>query len=266
MLRLLMNQLVRNFFQEFSQVRFLSEEKDIEYSELSKIVPDLPRGWFELSRCSSADRISFVRDHWLVSLPFHPITHAGFSKFFSLLDDVAIVLAAENEGEALGAELIYSLAGNITFFRGMPPADKTAVHQLYDELGVMLPSDYLAFLKIHNGFGQLSSLGLLPCEFLAEMKQRVTEMVLAMEKPLQLHRRPVDPTALIPFFEEEGLFSFQCFYADWYPGSEMGNIYLSGIDSIMSDTSDWKSGGDNLAFSTFSEWLCAYLQGMNLFI
>ena len=76
----------------------------------------------------------------------------------------------------------------------------------------------------------------------------------------------VDPGALIPFYETLGLDSFQCFYRDWYPGSEMGNVNFSGMDSKVSELTDKNNWNDNLAFSTFSEWLAFYMQGMDLCI
>jgi len=251
-----MNELARKFFQEFKRVRFLSEEKEAAWSELSEIIP---RGWFELSRVSTADRVAFVREYWQARLPYHPVSHTRFSTFFSQLDDVAVVLTATKEEEPLSAELVYSLYDNSSFFRGLPPATEEAAEGLYDELETTFPRDYLAFLKIHNGFGKLSSLGLFPLENIAEMREKVKELISSADPPMR-----VNPRALIPFYEEEGLFAFQCFYADWYPAGEMGNVYLSGIDYTMSDTSDWKSWRDNFAFPTFLEWLSEYLEGMSL--
>lgn len=251
-----MNGLARKFFQEFKQVRFLSEEKEANWSELSESVP---RGWFELSRVSVEDRISFVREYWQTKLPYHPASHAHFSSFFSKLDDVAVVLTARREEDPLSAELVYSLYDNSSFFRGLLPADGSEMEEIAEELEVQFPRDYLAFLQIHNGFGKLSSLGLFPLENSVEMRERVRELIESSDPPIR-----VNPKALVPFYEEEGLFSFQCFYSDWYPMGEMGNVYLSGIDYTISDTSDWKSWRDQFAFPTFLEWLSEYLEGMTL--
>jgi hypothetical protein len=256
--------LVRKFFQGFKQVRFLNEEKSGTWQEIAKITPELPKGWFELSRIGALDRISFVRDLWQKVLPFHPGAHEKISEFFSRLDDIGIVLVKKREQDPFSAELIYSLHDNRSFFRGLVPANGDLIRESTEGFETLLPQDYRSFLTLHNGFGKLSSLGLFPCENLIEMKQRVLEMLLEADRPIQSGNRVVDPDSLIPFYEEEGLFSFQCFYADWYPGSEMGNVYLSGIDYTMSDTDDWRGWRENLAFPTFMEWLGEYLGGMNL--
>ena len=259
-----MNGLIQKFFQDFKQVRFLNEEKSAVWSEISQLVPAMPKGWFELSRVNPSDRISFIRDLWQRRLPFHPGAHEKISEFFSRLDNIGVVLAAEKGTDPLGVELVYSLYDNSSFFRGLIPADEKQIEENFAGLEVSLPQDYQSFLQLHNGFGKLSSIGLFSCEYIAENKQRVMEFLVEAEKPIQTGGRFVDPGALIPFYEEEGLFEFQCFFSDWYPGSEMGNVYLSGIDYTMSDISDWKTWRENLAFSTFLEWLGEYLGGMSL--
>lgn len=259
-----MNELVGQFFKEYKQVRILNEENEIDWSEASQLAIDLPRGWFELSRVSTSDRISFVREFWQRLLPYHPEAHAKVSDFFSRLDEILVILSKKNEEDPLSAELIYSLYDNRSFFRGLPPADAIQIEELEAEIKTSLPKDYLSFLQIHNGFGKLSSLAVFPSEFVNEMRERVLEMLLESTQPLRMNGKIIDPGSLIPFFEEEGLFSFQCFYSEWYPASEMGNVYLSGIDYTISDISDRKSWRENFAFPTFMEWLGEYLEGMNV--
>ena len=248
-----MNSLIRKFFTgtQFKEVRFLSEESDATWEEISDIAFDLPRGWFELSKVSSQDRVEFTRDFWLDRIPYHPSAHPAFFEFFEQLDDVAVVLTREREGEPFDAELVYSLADGSSFFRGKPPCIEGI------EIEVHLPQDYLSFLRIHNGFGKLSEMGLLEMEEILPARRRVIDLLKAGDVN-------VDPGTLIPFYESLGLSSFQCFYTDWYPGAEMGNVYLSGIDYTISDVSNKKMWTENLAFPTFSEWLVYYLQGMDL--
>ena len=261
-----MNALVRQFFKEdqFKEVRFLSDEPTATWGEISKIAFDLPRGWFELSRVSPRDRIEFTRDFWLDRIPYHPSAHPAFFEFFEQLDDVAVVLTRIREDEPFDAELVYSFADNSSFFRGRPPCTGGDLLALKDEIELDLPRDYLSFVQIHNGFGKLSEMGLLEVEEIAYAKRRVMDLILQTEKRVKSGDLDVDPGSLIPFYEALGLSSFQCFYTDWYPGSEMGNVYLSGIDYTLSDVHDKKTWAENLAFPTFSEWLVYYLQGMNL--
>lgn len=264
-----MNSLVRSFFAgkeevAFKEVIFLSEETNATWEEISKKAPDLPRGWFELSRVSARDRIDFTRDFWLDRMPYHPSAHPAFFEFFEQLDDVAVVLFRMKEDEPFISELVYSLADDSTFFRGRPPCKEGDIHELRNEIEVTLPLDYLSFVRIHDGFGKLSEMGLLEVEELAHGRRRVMDLLIQTDKRVKSGGVDVDPGALIPFYETLGLSSFQCFYTDWYPGSEMGNVYLSGIDYTLSDVSDKKAWVENLAFPSFSEWLAYYLQGMNL--
>jgi len=265
-----MNSLVRQFFtvsekdeMQYKEVLFLGENTNITWEEISKRAPDLIRGWFELSRISPLDRVEFTRDYWLDRLPYHPVAHPLFYEFFDQLDDVAVVLTRQND-EALAPELVYSLEDNSCFFRGKPPCSEEDLLEMKNEIGISLPRDYLAFNRIHSGFGKLSEMGILSVGEIGDAKRRILEMIIRSERHLKSGKNNgtrVDPGSLIPFYEAMGLSSFQCFYADWYPGSEMGNVYLSGIDYTISDTRSW---ADSLAFPTFMEWLAYYLEGMNV--
>ena len=184
------------------------------------------------------------------------------SEFCSRLDDTAPVISRKDD--ELQPEMVYSLADNSTFFRGLPPASEEDLREFRNEIGLTFPRDYLSFLRLHNGFGKLSELGLLRIEDVGIARQRVKGLLLHAEKSVKSEGRAVDPGSFIPFYEAYGLSSFQCFYADWYPGSEMGNVYLSGIDYTISRISDRKSWAENLAFPTFLEWLTYYLEGMSL--
>lgn len=266
-----MNPLAQQFFKEnkegeFKAVLFLSEERDATWEQVSKMAFNLPRGWFELSRVRPEDRIEFTLEFWLDRLPYHPRAHPAFFEFFSLLDDVAVVLTRRKEDEPLEAELIYSLADNRSFFRGKLPCSEEDLRGLSEEIGVDLPKDFLAFAKIHNGFGKLSEMGLLEVGEIPAAKRRVADLLLRAEHGLKSGPDFVDPASLIPFYEVLGLSCFQCFYRDWYPEGEMGNVYLSGMDDTLSDVSDKKAWNEELAFPSFSEWLVSYLQGMNLCI
>lgn len=255
-----MNSLARRYFAgtQFVQVRILSEEKMESWEEAAEIAFNLPRSWFELSKLSAADRVEFVRDFWLDRLPYHPTAHPAFFDFFEKLDDVAVVLTQSRKGEPFDSELVYNLADGSSFFRGRPPCTEGDLQSLMQILEMNhLPHDFLAFAKIHNGFGKLSEMGLLEVEEIPEARRRVIELVVRGQMELE-------PKSLIPFFEALGLASFQCFFSDWYPGNEMGNVYLSGIDYTLSDMTNKKMWAERLAFATFSEWLAYYLQGMNV--
>lgn len=263
-----MNSLIREFFGKskenpFKEVLFLSEEEGVKWEEVLKMAPDLPKAWFELSRISAKDRVDFTRDFWLDRIPYHPNAHPEIFEFFEELDDIAVVIT-RGKDEMRSCELVYSLQDNSCFFRGRPPCKDEDINELRNEINVSLPLDFLSFARIHNGFGKLSEMGMIEVQDIAHSRRRVMDLLMQTEKRVKSGNMDVDPGALIPFYESLGLSSFQCFFTDWYPGSEMGNVYLSGIDYTVSDVSDKKAWMENLAFPTFSEWLTHYLQGMSL--
>jgi hypothetical protein len=256
-----MNALVREFYRtNFHQVVFLTETKE-DWHAAKKRWDLLPRGWFELSQLDFTDRIAFTRDFWLTRIPYHPRFHPFLEEFFNQLDDVGVVAGQMKEEGPWTLELVYSMGGNKSFFRGSLPCNEEAIDELKRSIHANLPHDYLAFLRMHNGFGKLSELGLLDTEEVVSTRRRLIDQLLRYEQPLLMDVHPVDPGSLIPFFEFFGLSSYQCFFTDWYPGNEMGNVYLSGIDYTISDYTDRREWADNLAFSTFLEWLVFYLEG-----
>ncbi len=249
-----MNSLIEQFYSSGAFKEVIPLEQ-LQWDEAVKRAPNLPRGWYELSRVSAADRVEFTREYWLDRLPYHPSAHPLIYEFFERLDDVGVMLTRTKE-EEMKAELVYSFADNSSFFRGQEPAPENELEELKSEVGLNLPQDFLSFAKIHNGFGKLSDIGVMPIDEIPSAKRRVMELILRAPEPLK-----VDAGTLVPFYEA---FGFQCFYADWYPGNEMGNVYLSGIDYTISDVTDKSEWMENLAFPTFMEWLSTYLQGMNI--
>jgi hypothetical protein len=264
----IMNSQIRDFFRvdrshdpHFKEVRFLSEEPDLDWKDVGEM--GLLRSWFELSRISMADRIEFSREFWLGQFSFHPKATRSLIEFFDRLDDVAVVTFRQTNEEPWTSELIYSLGDNSCFFRGRPPANEKKIDAIKKQFLQNLPHDYWAFFRLHNGFGKLTELGLLPLENLMNAREQVINTCLQSEEPLRMGETRLDPLSLFPFYEVYGVGSFQCFNAEWYPSSEMGNIYFSGIETTVSDISDLKTWAENLAYPTFLEWLTAFLEGIN---
>jgi hypothetical protein len=263
-----MNSQIRDFFRvdgshdpHFKEVRFLSEEPDLCWEDIEGT--GLSRGWFELSRVSMEDRVEFSREFWLSRFSFHPTATKILVEFFDKLDDVAVLVCRQTDEEPWSAELVYSLGDNSCFFRGRPPADEEEIDWAKKQFTQELPHDYWTFFHLHNGFGKLTELGLLPLEDLEDARARLISACLKDDKTLRMGEAWLDPHSLFPFYEEYGVGSFQCFNAEWYPGSEMGNVYFSGIETTISDISDRKTWIENLAYPTFLEWLTAFLEGMN---
>lgn len=262
-----MNDLAKQFYSggkdsKIQEVLVLHEKDGKSWNELSEKFPDLPRSWFELSRVAREERVEFMCDCWLERLPFHPIAHPFLFQFFSRLDDLVVVLVKQDN--EFHPEMVYSLVDNRTFFRGLPPAIDQDIATFKTEMRSNLPSDYLSFLRLHNGFGKLSEMGVLTTEEVFIARDRVRALLMNASQSIRWEGNLVDPESLIPFYKEEGLDSFQCFFADWYPTNEMGNVYLSGIHYTISDVSNRKTWSENLAFPNFLEWLIDYLAGMHL--
>ncbi len=244
------------------EVIYLSEEKNINWDEISEKVPDLPRSWFELSRIPTEERIEFVADSWLSRLSFNPMATPYISRFFSRLDDIAILIVKRDFEYSV--EMIYSFSDNSSFFRGFPPLGEEDVRLMKREVGVNLPRDFLVFIRLHNGFGKLTEPGIIRAEDLMTAREGVRRILTNADKVIQWQGQVIDPESLIPFYEDYGLNSFQCFFSDWYPNSEMGNVYLSGINYTISDTANRIFWSEQMAFSSFLEWLAMYLEGMNV--
>jgi len=263
-----MNSQIRDFFRvdkshdpHFKEVRFLSEESDLCWEEIKNT--GLSRGWFELSRIPVEDRVEFSKEFWLSCFSFHPVATKTLIDFFNQLDDIVVLICRQTEEEPWESELVYSLRDNSCFFRGRPPAEEGQIDWTKKQLGFNLPHDYWAFFRLHNGFGKLTELGMLAIEDLAEAKNQLVATCLKSDKLLRMGEASLDPHSLFPFYEEYGLGSFQCFNAEWYPGSEMGNVFFSSIETTISDISDRKTWTENLAYPTFLEWLSAFLEGVN---
>ena len=260
-----MNRLVREFFRadqaQFQAVRFLSDEVDLSAEESDRL--DLPKAWYELSRVCKEDRLDFIRDLWVRKFSFHLEASTAIEDFFDKLDDIIILVCRHSEEEPWQPEMVYSFADNSTFFRGLMPANDETIEQTKKQFTCQLPKDFWAFNRLHNGFGRLSEIGILPLDELDDVRKDLIKAVKNTDKPLRMGAEWVDPNSLYPFYSEYGIGSFQCFNSNWYPGNEMGNVHFSGIDYTLSDTLERQDWPENLAFPTFLEWLAAFLQGKN---
>jgi len=265
-----MNNHIKNFYSEFSDAspygRFhrvipLHADKKLSWEEVSDLAPTLPRGWFELSQLKVEDRIEFSREFWLSKLPFFPSIHTFLPKFFDRLDDVQIYLTQNSFEDPLEPELVYSVAQNEGFFHGAPPASQDVLLKLQNQLdGYILPMDYVTFLEIHNGFSKYTDTGIIKIENVLKLYKNFQEF-LREQSDLHLpNGESVNPRSLIPFYESFGQHCYQCFYGDWYPEQEMGNVYYSGIERTLSDISVKGNWMEQMAFPNFMDWLVFYLE------
>ena len=227
------------------------------------MIPYMPRGWYELSRLSTQDRIDFTRVYWLSKLPYHMITgrrEQRIETFFDELEDVEVYATQLSDGKPFEIHMVYTLKDALGFFQGGPPAPESQIETLKKQFShINLPADYLAFLQIHDGFSKYTDTGIIKARDMSRTYSKFAE-ILKNELLIRPDSQVINPVSLIPFYESFGLHCYQCFYADWYIDSEMGNVYFSEHDRTISNFLDEAHLEENLAFANFVDWLVFYLE------
>lgn len=236
-------------------------EGECGFEEASSMSPTLPRGWFELAHLSPEDRIEFIKGHWNARIPFVPHIRKLIGHFFAQIDDIGIFLIQRRTEHPHTPQMVYSLSGDRGFFHGSPGATGDETEELEGAFpDVTFPSDYLAFLKVHNGFSKVTDTGIVPSYQVPLVYEEFQEL-LETRPPLMITDvEEVDPRRLVPFYQSFGLQCYQAFYADWYPEGQMGNLYYSGGEHTLSNFHKRALWADNLAFPTFLDWLVFYLE------
>jgi len=248
----------------FSKVVYLDEHTELSFDDVKNMCPEFPKGWYELRRLSAKDKIDFVQEYWKLSLAFVPNFNSFITAFFSTFDDIGIFLFEYPYEDKYTAEMVYSSADNRSFFRGSIGASRETIHQFAYQFNNTLPSDYLSFLKVHNGFAKGSDQGILPTFAVQERSQQLHEYMMNRSNLATCRGKPVEPNSLIPFYDSHGIGDFQCFYLDWRPGMDAGNVYYSSSDNTISDYTSIKNLSEQLAFSSFFDWLIFYLEEFEL--
>lgn len=246
----------------YHKVIALHEAPDIDCETLCQLVPDLNKGWYELAVLDPKDRIEFVRDHWLDQLPYHQGFSEFIVRFFNQVDDIGIYITQKKFDDPFEASMIYSLKGGNGFYRGGSPATDERINHLQNAIsGAILPADYISFLRVHDGFWKTTDCtGLARSEQLPALNKAFQERLKDTQQVLTSDGQEVDPTALIAFYESFGLPFYQCFWKDWYPQGEMGNVYFSGNTNTILFSEEGGTKAENMAFPTFLDWLMFYLE------
>lgn len=274
-----MNDHVHEYYNEFTddftpsghfhKVLPLHESADVEWEDISRRVAVLPKGWYELSRLKSEDRIEFLREFWFSKLPFVPHAMETIANFFNELDNIGVYVTQKAYDDPYEVQLVYSLKGNKGFYHGSPPQDEPGIVELEKEFLAMVkpanylpPSDFMAFLAIHDGFSKYTDTGVIPSKQISAYYGQFQQFLSAQEPLSSVKGEEVNPRSLIPFYESFGLHCYQCFWGDWYPEQEMGNVYYSGIDKCLSKVGSEDTWQDNMAFPNFLSWLAFYLESI----
>ncbi len=265
-----MDEHIKAFFQStpdespgghFRKVIALHEQQELKWEELHKMAPSLPRGWYELALLTTQDRVEFTRDFWLMKLPYQPDFTNFLNDFFNSLCEVAVFITQQKFDDPFETHMVYGLKDDRGFFRGNPPASENAINTLKAQFAeFVLPNDYLAFLQIHDGFYKYTDTGVTPSRKLLQKYREFQQHLDQLEPLLSPDDNPVDPRRLIPFYESFGFPCYQCFWGEWYPEHEMGNIYYSGLTHTISDHKSDTSSPENMSFPTFLDWLMFYLE------
>lgn len=247
---------------KFHEVIALHEAPDIPWRELSAKLPLLPRGWHELALLPVADRIEFCRDFWLSRFPYHPGFSEFLCRFFGSLDDLGVYLTQKKWGDSFDAHIVYSLAGDSGFYTGGLCATEEQIADMQSAFpDYIFPIDFKAFLQIHDGFSKATdSTGIIRSIEIHEKYERFQRLIQTEIPITTLHRKTVNPKSLIPFYESFGCPYFQCFWGDWYPLEEMGNVYYSHTAKTISESRGNDSDSETMAFPTFTDWLIFYLE------
>ncbi|MBS4163716.1 Uncharacterized protein PRO82_001020 [Candidatus Protochlamydia amoebophila] len=162
----------------------LNENPMIDWQEASEIAPNLTRGWYELAQLPVLDRIEFTKEFWLTKLPYHPSLNKFLNKFFSGIDNIGIFLTQQKYEDSFEVSFVYSLINDGGFFHGSVPASEQEINALQKVFsGYILPSDFLAFLQIHNGFAKLTDTGIIKSIEMANAYE-VLQKLLEKESPM----------------------------------------------------------------------------------
>lgn len=267
-----MDHHVKEFFSEssdetprgnFHKVISLHDSPELDWKTASKMCPKLCKGWFELAHLNTKDRIEFLRDYWLDKMPYHPPFGDYLIKFFGSLEDIGVFLTQQKFEDPFEACLVYNLKGDKGYFRGASGAseeDIVNMQRLFPD--TIFPQDYIAFLRIHNGFSKTTDCtGITKSTKMEEQYQKLQQILAKQEPHSGDSEDQIDPKSLIPFYESFGMPFFQCFWTEWYPQDEMGNVYYSTQSNRISSIK--KLGGEeNMSFPTFSDWLMFYMKGI----
>lgn len=231
-------------------------ESDISWEDLHSQIPYFPKGWFELARLPTKDRIELLQAFWLAKLePCQPSSFVVYKvqHFFSKLQDIIVLATQFTSQSAYEIHMIYE--GEGVYFYGHPGALQEEVEILKMRfLPMHLPEDYLAFLLIHNGFSQFTDVGIISTFEIAKT-HAVFEHSFE-KKWLLIGHHLLSKEHLFPFYAAHDYLSYQCFFIPWDPlDKEIHNISIAIEDQHALDS----TVGAASKYASFLEWLVFYL-------
>lgn len=226
----------------------LSIEDGLDWPQARQSYPCLPKGWFELSRLEGQVRQEFLRDYWINALPYSPQLYAFIDRFFSRVLETAVVSSKR------GVFMVYALKGNLMM--GGPPLKDEEIKGIVSQIDFSLSEHFLQFFRIHDGFFRAGDTGIFSSSVLVEEGERFRNL----NQTLKMGNHTLTTASLLPFYRSFGLDVYQCFYQDWYPDREVGNILCSLTERTVSDYRSKDERERGLAFPGFLEWLMFYME------
>lgn len=262
----LMNIQVKEFYKttQTREVLALHENQDISFAQAYKMAPLLPHGWFELVQLNVVDRIEFISGFWSSIFPYRPYVQDLIDRFFSEVDDIGVYLVKKDVESHFFPHLVYGMKDKENFYRGYPSASKEELKRLNEELELLLPEDYVCFMKIHNGFAKNGDYGLIPLHNIKREMVNLHSKVLNSGSKVLFQGKLLDPRCLIPFYKSIGDCVFQCFHKQWYPDKEMGNILFSLRDEGDFDYNSYLDQENKPIFPSFLDWLMCYMETLDV--
>ena len=262
-----MNRSVFEYYQKksdsgFEDVIVLEEDSNYSFEDVQKLAKNFPKAWFELTKLNLVDRIEFSRDFCLKTLPYSPHIYQLIYDFFLKLEDLSIIMTKKPKEPNFEVELVYSIDNESTFFRGKPPLDIDSINALNRKFNDILPRDFLDFFKIHNGFAKNADTGIIEAQNMEDVSKHMQNLITEQQKVVYCKDKAINPKDLIFFYQCYEKIDFQCFYLQWFPLSQIGNVYYSYVDGTISNYHDKNTWAENLAFPTFLDWLMFYLEIM----
>ncbi|MCB1067375.1 MAG: SMI1/KNR4 family protein [Simkania sp.] len=228
----------------------LQDAPELSWEKAKEKTPNLPKGWWELSKLDPGVKLEFIRDYWFNALPYQPHVYHFLDTFFAGVLEVGVFLAQKRENSPYEAFFTYRLKDRL--YLGRPPLLEKEIEKFKRSISYPLPDDFLNFFRIHNGFAKGGDSGIFSSGALEEERK----WFMQAQEGFFLGEKSVDPELLLPFYRSFGLDIYQCFYKDWYPDGEVGNVLCSLSDRAISS---WKED-ETLAFPTFLDWLVFYLE------
>lgn len=230
----------------FYEVIFIGDEHP-SYEEVSKLAPNLPRGWLELSAQDLDVRKDLIKSYWQACLPFFPV-----DTFFNRVDDIGLFLTKKSPDSVFEAELVYSIENNEGFFRGFPFLTDKEVYELSVKFDYILPEPFLQFMQIHGSLWSNKGELISPFTLLEEMKAFQSEH---SQEIFVFGEREVHPMNLIPFFKQKSPKGTQCFITVWSLVGEIGNVFFNEEEKKLSSYHPHRKG----SYARFSDWLFSFL-------